>query len=66
MILSEEEIARLVECWGKAAIRAREAGFDAVEIHGAHGYLISQFLSPIPTGAPTDTAVRWKPYALRP
>mgnify|MGYP002594864541 CR=1 FL=1 len=46
VILSEEEIARLVECWGKAAIRAREAGFDAVEIHGAHGYLISQFLSP--------------------
>lgn len=35
VILSEEEIARLVECWGKAAIRAREAGFDAVEIHGA-------------------------------
>ena len=45
-ILSEEEIARLVECWGKAAVRAREAGFDAVEIHGAHGYLISQFFSP--------------------
>lgn len=47
VILSEEEIARLVECWGKAAIRAREAGFDAVEIHGAHGYLINQFMSPL-------------------
>lgn len=46
-ILSEEEIARLVECWGKAAVRAREAGFDAVEIHGAHGYLINQFMSPL-------------------
>lgn len=47
VILSEEEIARLVECWGKAAIRAREAGFNAVEIHGAHGYLINQFMSPL-------------------
>ena len=45
VILSEEEIARLVECWGKAAIRAREAGFDAVEIHGAHGYLLEQAAS---------------------
>ena len=67
VILSEEEIARLVECWGKAAIRAREAGFDAVEIHGAHGYLISQFLSPL--YQPAHRRIRrfaGKPYALRP
>jgi 2,4-dienoyl-CoA reductase-like NADH-dependent reductase (Old Yellow Enzyme family)/NADPH-dependent 2,4-dienoyl-CoA reductase/sulfur reductase-like enzyme len=44
--LSEDEIRELVRCYGTAARRAREAGFDAVEVHGAHGYLIHQFISP--------------------
>ena len=44
--LKSEEIEELVERFGDGAKRAREAGFDAVEIHGAHGYLICQFLSP--------------------
>jgi 2,4-dienoyl-CoA reductase-like NADH-dependent reductase (Old Yellow Enzyme family) len=43
--LSEEKIGRLIEAFGKAAERAKRAGYDAVEIHGAHGYLIAQFLS---------------------
>jgi 2,4-dienoyl-CoA reductase-like NADH-dependent reductase (Old Yellow Enzyme family)/thioredoxin reductase len=44
--LSLEEIADLVAAFGDAARRCREAGFDFVEVHGAHGYLINQFLAP--------------------
>lgn len=45
--LSVEEIRELVEKWADAARRALAAGFDIVEIHGAHGYLIHSFLSPL-------------------
>ena len=44
--LKEKEIYELVEDFGKAIDLVMEAGFDAVEIHAGHGYLISQFLSP--------------------
>ncbi|MDR1112616.1 MAG: NADH:flavin oxidoreductase [Bacteroidales bacterium] len=44
--LREKEIYALVKDFGRAVNLAREAGFDAVEIHAGHGYLISQFLSP--------------------
>ncbi|MBV1798095.1 NADH:flavin oxidoreductase/NADH oxidase [Siccirubricoccus sp. G192] len=44
--LSREEIPALVERWGQAARRAHEAGFEVLEIHGAHGYLMHEFLSP--------------------
>jgi 2,4-dienoyl-CoA reductase-like NADH-dependent reductase (Old Yellow Enzyme family) len=45
--LSRDEIPGLVEAWGRAAGRAHAAGLDVLEIHGAHGYLIHQFLSPL-------------------
>ncbi|MGN0201848.1 MAG: NADH:flavin oxidoreductase [Candidatus Cryptobacteroides sp.] len=44
--LKVEEIHELVKAFGNAVNLAREAGFDCVEIHAGHGYLISQFLSP--------------------
>jgi len=44
--LSPAEIAGVVEDFASAAARADRAGFEALEIHGAHGYLISSFLSP--------------------
>lgn len=44
--LSTGEVYELIEKFGDAAVRARRAGFDAVEVHGAHGYLVAQFMSP--------------------
>lgn len=45
--MTAEEIHAVIGAWANAARRAREAGFDAVEISGSAGYLISQFLSPL-------------------
>lgn len=62
--LTPGEIASTLELFAAAARRALAAGFDLIEIHGAHGYLISEFLSPIVNqrqdayGGPFENRVR--------
>ena len=45
--MTDKEIEGIVSDFAAAAVRARKAGFDAIQLHGAHGYLMSQFLSPL-------------------
>ena len=52
---SDSEIREMIDAFGSAALRVKKAGFDAIAVHAAHGYLISQFLSPL-TNNRTD---RW-------
>lgn len=51
--LTHEEIADIIQAFKMAARRTKESGFDGVEIHSAHGYLLNQFLSPL-TNKRTD------------
>jgi 2,4-dienoyl-CoA reductase-like NADH-dependent reductase (Old Yellow Enzyme family) len=44
--MTPKEITDVVQSFGQAAARAKKAGFDAVQLHAAHGYLLSEFLSP--------------------
>jgi 2,4-dienoyl-CoA reductase-like NADH-dependent reductase (Old Yellow Enzyme family) len=44
--MSKDDIKHIVDSFSKAALRCKIAGFDGVQIHGAHGYLLSQFLDP--------------------
>jgi 2,4-dienoyl-CoA reductase-like NADH-dependent reductase (Old Yellow Enzyme family) len=63
--LTKTEIAEIVGAFGAAARRALAAGFEVVEIHGAHGYLINEFLSPLSNhrndeyGGPIDNRLRF-------
>src|SRR5208282_6046514 len=52
--MSEKDIDEIVTAFGNGARRAKEYGFDAVQLHAAHGYLINQFLSPL-TNRRTDS-----------
>ncbi len=45
--LTIEEISEIVDLFAQAAVRAKKAGFEGIEIHAGHGYLLSQFLSPL-------------------
>ena len=45
--MTDEEIEGIIDDFVSAGVRVRDAGFDAVQLHGAHGYLITQFMSPV-------------------
>lgn len=45
--MTKRDIEDVIEAFGEAAVLAMESGFDGVQLHGAHGFLISQFLSPL-------------------
>jgi len=44
--MTRENIRTVIQAFGDAAVRAKAAGFDGVQLHGAHGYLLSQFMTP--------------------
>ena len=58
--LNTDEILGIVDDFRQAVGNARDAGFDLVELHSAHGYLLHQFLSRLPTTVLTSMAAAWK------
>ncbi len=69
--MTEEDIHRITRCFAEAAVRVKEAGFEGVELHGAHGYMLSQFLSPLTNhrtdayGGSLENRVRFHLEAIR-
>lgn len=45
--LASDEVPRIVDEWRQAALRSAQAGYDVIEIHAAHGYLLHEFMSPL-------------------
>lgn len=68
---TEAQIFETIAAFGRAAGRAQRGGFDAVAVHGAHGYLISQFLSPLTNdrtdrwGGPLENRIRFPLEVVR-
>jgi 2,4-dienoyl-CoA reductase-like NADH-dependent reductase (Old Yellow Enzyme family) len=62
--MTKDDIRRVTACFAEAAKRAEQAGFDVVEIHSAHGYLLHEFLSPLSNhrtdeyGGPLENRIR--------
>ena len=61
--MDQDDIRTVLDAWREATRRSMDAGYDILEIHGAHGYLIHQFLSPVSNHATTPAAIA--PYAVR-
>ena len=64
--LTKDMIAGIVAAYGHAAGLAKRAGFELLMVHGGHGWLINQFLSPCSTSAPTNMAAPWRTAAGSP
>jgi 2,4-dienoyl-CoA reductase-like NADH-dependent reductase (Old Yellow Enzyme family) len=56
-----EILEKTIASFGKAAARVKKAGFDAVAVHAAHGYLISQFLTPVSEAPPAERMASGSP-----